>query len=476
MKKRYFALRIIQVIMMVSFVWTLAFLITSFFYDYYTKPRHWDEMMARGSTIATLYSSDHSGNPDETVRQVANLRDDRIVLIDKAGTRKSFGPTHTTETGAGAEVEGWSMSIDVSPEELELVLAGGEIRKLPRHNPFRSGVATTGQAFILNGQPHALFVQSATPSLFQDYGKQLVTILLSFTLMTLLGSIMGARHRKHMNPMQAIIDAMKRMAKGDFNVSLQPRLHYGGQFGAIAESLNDMAVELNEMERMRQEFISNVSHEIQSPLTSISGFTRALQSEKVSPEDRDRYLGIIEMESRRLSKLSENLLKLTSLESQHHPFEPKRFRIDKQIRNIVLACEPQWVEKNIEMDVSFQETEFAGDEELLSQVWINLINNSIKFTPNGGTIGIDVRGTEHEVVVRVWDTGAGIAAEDQPHIFERFYKADKSRNLSRYNSGSGLGLSIVCKIVSMHKGSVTVESKLGEGALFTVTLPYPSRR
>jgi signal transduction histidine kinase len=132
------------------------------------------------------------------------------------------------------------------------------------------------------------------------------------------------------------------------------------------------------------------------------------------------------------------------------------------------------VEKNIEMDVSLEETEYLGDEELLSQVWINLINNSIKFTQSGGTIGIELRKREQAVFVSIWDTGAGIALEDQAHIFERFYKADKSRNRSRYNNGSGLGLSIVSKIVSMHKGSVTVESTLGEGALFTVLLPVPS--
>ncbi|MDF2669977.1 MAG: two-component sensor histidine kinase [Paenibacillus sp.] len=475
MKKRFIALRIVQVILMMSFVWTIAFLLTSFLYDSYTKPRHWDEMMVRGSTVAALYNLDREGNPDETVQQAVSLRNDHILLVDMAGNRKEFvpGPVSASRTLSSAE-QPYQTTIDVTQEEIQHVLAGGQVRKLPRHNPFGSGVATTGQPVVLNGQTHALFVQSATPSLFHDYGKQLITILTSFSLMTLLAAVMGIRKRKNMNPLQAIIDAMKRMAKGDFTVSLQPEQHYRGPFGAIAESLNNMAVELNEMERLRQEFISNVSHEIQSPLTSISGFTRALQSEKVSPEDRDRYLGIIEMESRRLSKLSDNLLKLTSLESQHHPFEPKRFRMDKQIRNIVLACEPQWVEKNIEMDVSLEETEYLGDEELLSQVWINLINNSIKFTQSGGTIGIELRKREQAVFVSIWDTGAGIALEDQAHIFERFYKADKSRNRSRYNNGSGLGLSIVSKIVSMHKGSVTVESTLGEGALFTVLLPVPS--
>jgi signal transduction histidine kinase len=458
MKKWFITMRVLQGITMILFCWTIAFLSISFLYDHYNKPQHWNEMIARGSTIAALYSADRSGNPDETVQQVARLRDDRIVLVDGAGNRKTFGPD--------ADLA----SVAVSQADLQQVLAGGTVKKLPRHNPFSSGLATTGQPIVVNGQTKALFIQTVIPSLFQDYGKQLLTILLGFMMMTILGIIAAKRH-KHISPLQPIIDAMKRMAKGDFNVNLDTNRHNNGPFGAIVESLNDMAVELNEMERMRQEFISNVSHEIQSPLTSISGFTRALHNEQLNPEERSRYLNIIETESRRLSKLSDNLLKLASLESQHHPFEPKRFRLHKQIRNIVLACEPQWVGKSIEMDVSLEETELIADEELLSQVWINLINNSIKFTPVGGTIGISLTKRDDEAIVRIWDTGPGISEEDQAHIFERFYKSDKSRNRSGNNSGSGLGLSIVKKIVHMHKGSVSVESTLGEGAQFIVMLP-----
>jgi two-component system phosphate regulon sensor histidine kinase PhoR len=136
---------------------------------------------------------------------------------------------------------------------------------------------------------------------------------------------------------------------------------------------------------------SNVSHEIQSPLTSISGFSRALQNEGLSTEERNHYLVIIETESKRLSKLSDNLLKLTSLESKQHPFDPKAYRLDKQLRKVVLACEPQWVEKGIEMDIDLGEVEIVADEDMMNQVWVNLIHNGIKFTPIGGTIRIELQ-------------------------------------------------------------------------------------
>jgi signal transduction histidine kinase len=221
---------------------------------------------------------------------------------------------------------------------------------------------------------------------------------------------------------------------------------------------------------MRQTFISNVSHEIQSPLTSIQGFARALQQEGLDYEQRKHYYGIIETESARLSKLSDNLLKLTSLESDQHPFEPKRYRLDRQLRSMILACEPQWVEKNILMDVELAETTVEADEDLLSQVWMNLLSNSIKFTPNGGTISVEAKPSEDGAAVRISDNGTGISEEDLPHIFERFFKADKSRN--RMLGGSGLGLSIVKRILEMHGGDVRVSSTRGVGTTFTVKLPH----
>ncbi|NGQ96017.1 HAMP domain-containing histidine kinase [Brevibacillus sp. SYP-B805] len=302
--------------------------------------------------------------------------------------------------------------------------------------------------------------------------KQLLNAFLSnlviFAIMGSIGYFFG--HHKRIDFFQKVTSSIRRIGQGDFSVSLDwNKDHPYHPLGELVASINEMAGQLNQMEQMRQEFISNVSHEIQSPLTSISGFARALQNDRLSPAERKHYLEIIETECRRLSKLSDNLLKLTSLESRHHPFEPKSYRLDRQLRSIVLACEPQWREKEIEMDIALAEVTIFADEDLLSQVWTNLIHNAIKFTPNGGTIGIYLEQHGREVTIRISDTGIGIPEEDQSRIFERFYKADKSRN--RTNSGSGLGLSIVKKIVEMHNGRIAVRSVPGEGAVFTVTLP-----
>jgi signal transduction histidine kinase len=223
------------------------------------------------------------------------------------------------------------------------------------------------------------------------------------------------------------------------------------------------------MEEMRQEFISNVSHEIQSPLTSIAGFAQALHRDDLSSETRNHYLNIIETESKRLSRMSDNLLKLTSLESNQHPFEAKRYRLDRQIRHLILSCEPLWQSKNIEMEVEMPELTISADEDLMSQVWINLIHNSIKFTPEGGMIQVKLAHKNDRIHFEIVDTGKGISADSLPHLFERFYKEDKSRD--REGGGSGLGLSIVKKIVDMHGGEVYASNHREWGAMFTVILP-----
>jgi two-component system, OmpR family, phosphate regulon sensor histidine kinase PhoR len=265
-----------------------------------------------------------------------------------------------------------------------------------------------------------------------------------------------------------VIKALERIAKGDFSVQLEtsPENRILGQ---LTESVNTMAAELNQMETLRQEFISNVSHELQSPLTSIRGFARALQDDSLSPADRQHYLNIIETESMRLSHLTENLLALASLESEHVKFDPKLYRLDRQIRNLILSCEPQWVEKGIELDVSLDEASIVADEDLLSEVWLNLIHNSIKFTPPAGKIAVALCKLESQIEFKITDTGPGISPDDQARIFERFFKADKARE--RAKGGSGLGLSIAQKIVDMHKGTIAVENQLGHGATFLVSLP-----
>jgi len=334
---------------------------------------------------------------------------------------------------------------------------------------FHGGIALSwGISYLLLGLIYKTWFPEYGHNILRQYLTVVTAISLIFIVMSFI-RIFVAPVRRQMDWFLRLLNAMKQLARGDFNVNLEMNPRFMGQYGPLVTEFNEMASKLSHMEQMRQEFISNVSHEMQSPLTSIAGFARALQSEELETDTRKHYLEIIETESKRLSRMSDNLLKLTSLESRHHPFDVKTYRLDRQLRHIILSCEPLWQEKSIEMDVELPELKISADEDLMRQVWVNLLHNSIKFTPEGGTISIRLARVENRLRVDIHDSGDGISKEALPHLFERFFKEDKARD--RSGGGSGLGLSIVKKIVEMHNGEVYACNHPYEGAIFTVVVP-----
>lgn len=320
----------------------------------------------------------------------------------------------------------------------------------------------------------------------QEVGKQVMLSFFSvliFALILLLCRMIYYLFSKHKNPhsssyhefINELEKALDRIAQGDFEVRVETKkganmVHdKGHHISDIADKINSMAVELGERETMRQDFVSNVSHEIQSPLTSIRGFVELLKDDNLSREEQLRYIGIVESESIRLSRLSENLLRLSTLESAFVALNTKKYSLSRQIKEIILLLEPQWSAKNIDVDFSGEQVDILADRDLLSQVWINLLNNSIKFTKVNGKISISVSKNEGGIETTIADMGIGMTHEELTHIFERFYMADKARN--RNMGGSGLGLSIVKKIVQMHTGHINVESNKDVGTTFKVIIP-----
>ena len=306
---------------------------------------------------------------------------------------------------------------------------------------------------------------------------QLVNSLLGLVLYALLASAVARwagrgqpPGRRQMGAMEPNFAALEQIAKGDFQVRLPSSFRANLFAHELAKSVNHMALELNQMEQVRQEFIADVSHEIQSPLTSIRGFAQVLHDEQLSASDRLHYLTIIEAESLRLSRMTDNMLKLAALEVEDVQGQRRVYRLDRQIRALILACEPQWLTKCIDVEVDLEELEILGNEDLLGQVWSNLLHNSIKFTLPQGHIVVEAQRQGDVIECRVADTGVGIDPEAQSHVFERFYKADQSRS----NSGSGLGLAIARRIVELHHGQIGIHSEPGMGTAVTVTLPVPS--
>lgn len=353
----------------------------------------------------------------------------------------------------------------ISGKQIDIVLKGAIFRgavNSEKHGPPRFIV---GLPFQMNKQPYALFISPEIDQILDQFRTMLLTVLITVLILGSLFILLAARYI--VKPVQQLTDATRRMAKGNFQIELQSKRR--DEIGVLTSSFNEMAGELQMLDQMRRDFVNNVSHEIQSPLTSITGFTKALKEKQMDEPSRLHFLTIIEEESERLSRLSSNLLRLSMLQYEHHPFHPEKFRLDEQLRHIVIASEPQWSSKNIDMDLQLEETIILADKDQLSQVWNNIITNSIKFSPMHTAISISLIRQQDSILVTITDNGKGIADDELQRIWVPFYKVDKSRD--NRVAGSGLGLSIVRRIIDIHKGDIQVTSKLGQGTTFTIQLP-----
>ncbi|WP_158408577.1 sensor histidine kinase [Desulfosporosinus fructosivorans] len=289
----------------------------------------------------------------------------------------------------------------------------------------------------------------------------LFSVLVIGTLLILLAS------HYIVEPVKRLTSAAKEMAKGNLSFRIEHKKK--DEIGELMDSFNHMASELEKIDKMRESFVSNVSHEIQSPITAIRGFTRAISDGIIPAENQKEYLEIIYQETLRLSKLSDNLLRLASLDSENHPFHPARYRLDEQLRKMILATEPLWADKNLEIELDLQAFQVTVDQDLFEQVWQNLINNAIKYSDEKGRIEVIMEVDNQAVFVHIKNNGKVIPKIDLPHIFDRFYMVDKARSHS--GGGNGLGLSIVKKIVELHSSKIDVISNEAEGTCFTVSMP-----
>ena len=268
-------------------------------------------------------------------------------------------------------------------------------------------------------------------------------------------------------PLQEMIAATERISKGDFKVHIQQTFAEDSDFGRLQHSFNHMAHELDGIEMFRQDFINNFSHEFKTPIVSIRGFAHQLQAGGLTPEEEQEYIRIIAAESDRLAKMATNILLLSKLENQAIVTEKTEFYLDEQIRSCLLLLEKQWSAKDIELNIDLDEVKYCFNEDMLSQVWLNLLGNAVKFTPRGGTVSCTLRANRDAVTVTVSDTGCGMDENTQKHIFEKFYQGDPSHA----GDGNGIGLTIVGRILVLCHGSVHVDSRPGMGSRFTVTLP-----
>ena len=271
------------------------------------------------------------------------------------------------------------------------------------------------------------------------------------------------------SPMMKLGDAMRKVAGGDFTV----RLDCTSKIRDVREvygSFNTMVKELGNTETLQTDFVSNVSHEFKTPINAIEGYASLLQDSQLTDEQKNAYIDKIIFNTRRLSDLVGNILLLSKVNNQTISLKASTLRLDEQVRQSILALESKWEKKEIEFDIDLDEIEYTGYENLLSHVWLNLIDNAVKFSPQNGQIRIRLKQLAGSVTFSIWDNGLSIPEADIGRIFNKFYQGDNSHA----SEGNGLGLALVRKIVAAAHGTINVTSSEDAGTEFVVALPNSS--
>ena len=267
-------------------------------------------------------------------------------------------------------------------------------------------------------------------------------------------------------PVKRITTATQKIMQGDFSVRIEPMRGAGVDgFNQIAQAINKMTAELQGTETLRTDFIANVSHELKTPLAVMGNYATMLQRTGITEDEKNEYAKAISDSARRLAQLITNILKLNKLENQQIFPRLDEYDLGEQLCESLLQFEDAWEQKDLNIETDIQEdVRIRSDAELLSLVWNNLISNAVKFTSDGGTIGVTLKTEGNLVVVSVSDTGCGIMPEVGQHIFEKFYQGDTSHA----TQGNGLGLALVKRVVDILHGEISVQSTFGQGSTFTV--------
>ena len=268
-----------------------------------------------------------------------------------------------------------------------------------------------------------------------------------------------------LKPIETLSLSMKRVSGGDFSIRLKEQSKIK-EIGELNRSFNAMTEELGVTEVLQSDFVSNVSHEIKTPLNAIEGYATLLQDSDCTPEERERYTEKILFSTKRLSELVGNVLILSKIESGSVDINAEPFRLDEQVRQSIMLLEPKWVEKEIEFDIELDEITYTGDRVLLMHVWNNIIGNAVKFSSLGGLITIRLTEDTETVTFLVDDCGPGISESAMKHIFDKFYQEDSSHK----QHGNGLGLALVKHIIDLLGGEIVAENLADAGCRFKVTL------
>lgn len=430
-----------------------------------------DELIEQGGKISSAISKAYATG------DIGNLAYEMQVLEDYMGAgvllMNDEGVIVLTSPGMDKTLLGQVLAYD----ELVEGVQEGNIVSLETGSSavFGSPMMVVGYP-ISTGSLAGIFMCRSLPeielSLHEMYRSGLVSLLLAFTV-SILVSIVTARRMTE--PMMEMNKAAKVIASGNFEQRVE--IYSEDELGQLAESFNHMAESLQNTETTRRNFIANISHDLRSPLTSIQGFLTAMLDGTIPKEKQDHYLQIVLEETQRLSRLAEGVVEMSRAQSTKIILEETDFDINELIRENSAILEPQMQEKNISLQVSLAEkvSMVRADRDKISRVIRNLLGNAVKFSHPDGVIEVETTlSGKNKILVSVQDHGVGISEEDQKYIFDRFYKADATRNQDK--TGMGLGLSIVREFLQAHGETIGVKSKEGEGSKFVFSLRLADKK
>lgn len=324
-------------------------------------------------------------------------------------------------------------------------------------------INTIGVPFTYDGKQFALFIRPDIRLLFSEVHTLLGGLFLGMAIISLLSMLLFAKAL--IRPITQLTEATHHLAHERFDTLLE--IDRADEIGQLADSFNVMTKKLQENDMIRKEFISNVSHDFQSPLLNIQGYVELLKNPQLSELERAEYTTIIEMETKRLSTLTKQLLLISSLDQSTRLLKREPFRLDEQLRDTVRKYRWQIEEANVQLSYQLEPVTYNGDASLLQNVWDNLLTNAIKYNVEDGEIRVFLQEQSSYMEVTVEDSGIGMTAEQQLKVYDRFYRADESRT----KEGTGLGLSIVKQIVELHGGKAHLQSTIGVGTKIVIRLP-----
>ncbi|KXH78312.1 HAMP domain-containing sensor histidine kinase [Sporosarcina sp. HYO08] len=436
----------------------VAYLFVNTYYHQVLKEKNDWKNMNIALSITSFIEQNGSLDLNEYLRTQAAMGY-RLLVIDSKGEAKLYGEPFRKD--------------NLSPAAVEQVL-NREIYHGMRDLPSETFVTgffsnesanTVGVPFKHQNEQYALFLRPDIKMLFTEVHHILGGMVIVMAIFSLLSMLVVAK--KLIEPITKLTVATKKVGEEQYSETIQ--IKRKDEIGQLAQSFQRMTEKLRENDRMRKEFISDVSHDFQTPLLNIKGYSALLLKEELKEDERKSYASVIQSETERLSSLTKQLLLLTSLDQLTSPLVMKTFDLSAQLKETVRKVRWLLEEKELSLSMDMEDVRYTGDPAFLEKVWENLLSNAIKYTQVGGSIDLSLTDQADGVKISFSDNGIGMAEATRMHVFDRFYRADQSR--TKESGGTGLGLSIVQQVISLHQGTIEVHSELGKGTCFTVFLP-----